>query len=68
MLASPQGKFLKLQWDDERKVRCETSVLNMASSNSQVDKPQRGRPKRAELSDVNRNTDAQSINAERASV
>ena len=40
-------------------------VLNMASSDSQIDKPQRGRPKRAELPDVNRNTGAQSINTER---
>ena len=36
----------------------------MASSDSQIDKPQRGRPKRAELQDVN--TGAQSINTERA--
>ena len=28
----------------------------MASSDSQIDKPQRGRPKRAELPDVNINT------------
>ena len=34
----------------------------MASSNSQIDKPQRGRPKRAELPDVNTNTGAQSNN------
>ena len=34
----------------------------MASSDSQIDKPQRGRPKRAELPDVNRNTGAQGIN------
>ena len=34
------------------------SVLNMASSDSQIDKPQRGRPKRAELPDVNINTGA----------
>ena len=33
----------------------------MASSDSQIDKPQRGRPKRAELPDVNINTDGQSI-------
>ena len=39
----------------------------MASSDSQTDKPQRGRPKRAELPDVNINTGAQSINTERAS-
>ena len=38
----------------------------MASSDNQIDKPQRGRPKRAELSDVNINTGAQSINSERA--
>ena len=30
----------------------------MASSDSQIDKPQRGRPKRAELSDVNVNKGA----------
>ena len=44
------------------------SVLNMSSSNSQIDKPQRGYPKRAELPDVNINTGVQSINAERASL
>ena len=36
----------------------------MASSDSQIDKAQRGRPKRAELPDVNINTGAQSINTE----
>ena len=35
----------------------------MASSDSQIDKPQRGRPKRAELPDVNINTGAQSVNS-----
>ena len=40
----------------------------MASSDSQIDKPQRGHPKRAELPDVNINTGAQSINTERASL
>ena len=40
----------------------------MASSDSQIDKPQRGRPKRAELPDVNINTGAQSINTERVSL
>ena len=40
----------------------------MASSDSQIDKPQRRRPKRAELPDVNINTGAQSINTERASL
>ena len=39
----------------------------MASSDSQINKPQCGRPKRAELLDVNINTDAQSINTGRAS-
>ena len=38
----------------------------MASSDSQIDKPQRGRPKGAELPDVNINTGAQSIDTERA--
>ena len=42
--------------------------MNKASSDSQIDKPQRGRPKRAELPDVNINTGAQSINTERASL
>ena len=36
----------------------------MASSDSQIDKPQCGRPKCAELPDVNINTGAQSINSE----
>ena len=40
----------------------------MASSNSQINKPQRGRPKRAELLDVNINTGVQSINTEKASL
>ena len=40
----------------------------MASSDSQIDKPQRGRPKRDQLPDVNINTDAQSINIEKASL
>ena len=40
----------------------------MASSESQMDKPQSGHPKRAELPDVNINTGAQSINIERASL
>ena len=40
----------------------------MASSDSQIDKPPRGCPKRAELPDVNVNTGAESINSERASV
>ena len=36
----------------------------MACSDSQIDKPQHGHPKRAELPDVNINTGAQSINTE----
>ena len=36
----------------------------MASSDSQIDKPQRGRSKRAELPNVNVTTGAQSINTE----
>ena len=35
----------------------------MAGSDSEMDKSQRRRPKRAELPDVNINTSAQSINA-----
>ena len=40
----------------------------MASSNSQINKPQRGCPKRAELMDVNINTGTQNVNTERASL
>ena len=40
----------------------------MVRSDSQIDKPQRGRPKRAEPPDVNINTGAQSTNTERASL
>ena len=36
----------------------------MASSNHQIDKPQCGHPKRAELPDVNINAGMQSINTE----
>ena len=36
----------------------------MASCDSQIDKPQRGCPKRAELPDVNINTGTQRINTE----
>ena len=39
----------------------------MASSDSQMDKAQVGRPKRAELLEVNINMGAQSINSERDS-
>ena len=45
------------------------SVLNMASSDSQVGKPEHGRPKRAELLDVNINTvGTQSNNTEGVSL
>ena len=40
----------------------------MASSDSQIYKPQHGRPKRAELLDVNINRGAQSIDTERAAL
>ena len=39
-------------------INSEKCILNMVSSDSQIDKPQRGHPKRAELSDVNINTGA----------
>ena len=45
--------------------QAQESVLNMACNDSQIDKPQRGRPKRAELPEVNIHTGAQSINTER---
>ena len=41
-------------------------MLDIASGDGQIDKPQRGRPKRSELPDVNINTGVQSINTERA--
>ena len=44
--------------------KTQKSVLNMESSDSQIDKPQCGYPKRAELPDVNINTGTQSINTE----
>ena len=40
----------------------------MASSDSQIDKPQRGCPKKTELPDMNINTGTQSINTERDSL
>ena len=40
----------------------------MATSDSQINKPHRGRPKRAELPDVNINTVAQNINTKSASL
>ena len=40
----------------------------MASTDSQIDKPQRRCPKRAELLDINTHTGVQSINTERASL
>ena len=40
----------------------------MAESDSEIDKPQCGRPERAELPDVNMNTGAKGINTERASL
>ena len=39
----------------------------MASRDSQIDKPQCGRPKRAELTDANINTGMQSIDTDRVS-
>ena len=47
-----------------KNILTQKSVLNMASSDSQIDKPQHGRPKRAELPDVSVNIGVQSINAE----
>ena len=40
----------------------------MANSDNQIDKPQRGRPERPEVPDVNILTGAQSINTERTSL
>ena len=51
-----------------RLAQTQKSVLNMASSDSQIDKPQRERTKRAERKDVNIDTGAQSINTDRAAL
>ena len=48
----------------EKQLATQKSVLNMASSDSQIDKPQPS----AELTDVNINTGAQNINTERSSL
>ena len=40
----------------------------MASSDSQIDKPQHGHPKRPELPDININTGVLSIKTEKASL
>ena len=42
--------------------------MNIASSDSQIHKPPCGRPNRDELPDVNINTGAQSIDAQRTSL
>ena len=49
-------------------INSEKCIEHGISSDSQIDKPQRGRPKRAALPDVNINTGAQSINTKRASL
>ena len=49
-------------------INSEKCIEYRASSGSQIDKPQCGCSKRAELLDVNINTDAQSINTEKASL
>ena len=49
-------------------VRFLMKIIDINSEECQNDKPQHGRPKRAELSDVNINTGMQSINSERASL
>ena len=55
-------------WKKNTSINSEKCIkYHMASSKSQIDKPQPGCPKRAELPDVNINTGAQSINTERAS-
>ena len=46
-------------------IRCVSACI-WHCSDSKIDKPQRGRPKRAELSGLNINTGVQSINTERA--
>ena len=56
-------------WKKNKKLaKTQKIVLNMATSDSQINKPHRGRPKRAELPDVNINTVAQNINTKSASL
>ena len=52
---------------ENKTAKAQKSVLNLASSDSQIDKPQHGRSERVELEDVNINTGVQSINTERTS-
>ena len=56
MICAPRNLWNFLWW------------VHLETSESRIDKPPSGRPKRAELPDVTINTDAQSINAERASL
>ena len=61
--------FVFCPFSREKKLaQTQKSVLNMARSDSQIDKLQRGRPKRAEQPDVDINTGGQSINTERTSL
>ena len=61
---------LSVFWRKKKLAETQKSVLNMASSDSQIDKPQHRCPKRAEMLDVNTriNTGTQSINTEKASL
>ena len=60
--------FVRFLVKKEFGINSEKCIEHGISSDSQIDKPQPGRPKRAELPDVNINTGAQSINTERASL
>ena len=69
MLCAPNNLssiFVFCPFSRDKLTSSQKSVLNMGGSDSQIDKPQRGRPKRAELPDVNINTGAQSINTEKS--
>ena len=63
-----KNKNKNKQTNKQTRRQTQKSVLNMASSESQINKPQCGSPGRAELPDVDRNTGVQSINTERASL
>ena len=54
-------EFFFIRFLVEKRYKLRKVYCMWPSSESQIDKPQRGRPKRAELPDVNINTGAQSF-------
>ena len=59
-----RGQDTKQTLENELVVTSDGHLIKYKIGMASSDKPQRGRPKRAELPDVNINTGAQSINTE----